>query len=145
MNKAAVYVRSARRSPGPIERQLLRCADAAKREGVLLDPTLTFQDVGVSGNSPPGQRPGYRRMAEVLRSGAVDTLVVNDIHTLSRSVEQLVEVLKLLRAAGIRLIWADGNGLGYAMAERLLLMSLSPCLYLGKPFSYDGAAPRRPR
>lgn len=145
MSKAAVYVRSARPSPEAIERQLRQCAQAAEREGLVLDSDLTYEDVGVSANRPPDQRPGYRRMAEVLRSGAVDTLVVNEICTLSRSVEQLVEVLKLLRAAGIRLVWADGNSFLYGMAERLLLMSLNPYLYLGKPFCYDGAAPQRPR
>lgn len=124
MKQAAVYVRSARSSPATLERQLRRCAQAAKREGFVLDADLTFVDVGLSGNSPPEQRPGYRRMAKVLRAGAVDTLVVSDVSRLSRSVKHLAEVLTWLHEARIRVICADGSCLGRGMAERVLVMSL---------------------
>jgi hypothetical protein len=143
MNKTAVYVRCARESSERIERQLQRCAEVAQRHGLRVDAATTFQDNGRSGKGRAELRPGYRRMTEALRAGLVSVVVVDDIRRLSRSVQELMEILKWFDVAGIRIVSAEKESFLYRSARRLLFMAATGC-YIAKPFAGDAASvPRR--
>ena len=77
------------------ETQLQALADAG------VEPTDIFQDVGISGFVPVGDRPGWTGLDARLRRG--DTVTVAALDRLSRNRVDLVGVVESLHRRGVYL------------------------------------------
>lgn len=105
MKNAALYARTAQASPASIQHQLERCSRAAQQLGLRV--AAQFQDDGVSGRCLPVERPGYRRLEDLLALGNFDVVLVANASRLSRSSMHLAALLEGFRRRGIRVFEAE--------------------------------------
>ena len=100
--KAAIYARysSDLQRDASIEDQVRLCTARIETEGWT--PAATYTDHGVSGAS--SLRPGYQKLLEDARSGAVQVVVAEALDRLSRDQEHIAALYKQLGFAGVRLV-----------------------------------------
>jgi DNA invertase Pin-like site-specific DNA recombinase len=71
--------------------------------GAGVDPTLIFQDEGVSGTKAPGERPGYKRLKKFIEADHVTELYVFELSRLGRDTITTLEELIRLEGLGIKI------------------------------------------
>lgn len=89
-----------------MRRQLDRCIGFATRNGLLVEPSLVFQDIG-SGLEQSRRRPGYRALMGALSAHQAEVLIVDELSRLSRSLPELLATLKELDAIGVQVLVAE--------------------------------------
>lgn len=107
MKNAAVYARTAQACPASLQHQFERCSHAAQRLGLRVAAQSQFQDDGVSGRCVPRERPGYRRLEDLLALGDCYFVLVDNASRLSRSSTHLGVLLETFRRRGIRVFEAE--------------------------------------
>jgi DNA invertase Pin-like site-specific DNA recombinase len=89
------YVRVSREDEQPENQEYAIFRWAAERAHQIVE---VVRDVGVSGALPPAQRPGWRRVLELL--GQADGVVVYALDRVARSLWDLAAVVRELEAGG---------------------------------------------
>lgn len=100
MSKSAIYARCSTNEQFP-ENQIISLKELAKRNND--DVIYEFVDSGQSGIKR--ERQQLNQMIEAARKGKFTTLYVAGIDRLSRSVKDLIEVVDILNAINIRIIF----------------------------------------
>ena len=105
--RAAIYARysSDNQSPASIDDQVRICRAAIERHGWHL--AQVYRDHALSGTST--LRPGYQKLLEDARSGAVDMVVSEGLDRLSRDQADIAVLYKQLSYLDIRL-WTVAEG-----------------------------------
>jgi len=93
--RLVAYVRVSRDDEQPENQEFAIFKWAAERGHQVVE---TVRDVGVSGALPPGERPGWRRVLELLESA--DGVVVYALDRVARSLWDLAAVVKELESKG---------------------------------------------
>jgi len=93
--RLVAYVRISRDDERPENQEYAVYRWAAERGHQIVE---VVRDVGVSGALPPAQRPGWRRVLELLESA--DGVVVYALDRLARSLWDLAAVVRELEARG---------------------------------------------
>jgi len=100
--RAAIYARAAyanKDSNNSINEQIATCQKFIKRKGWTVNHT--YRDEGKS--STTLDRPEFQLMLENAKSRCFDVIVVSGLDRLSRSLEHLVNVEKILNENGVKL------------------------------------------
>jgi site-specific DNA recombinase len=100
--RAAVYARysSDLQRDASIKDQVRACR--ARIDAESWELVATYTDHGVSGATP--LRPGYQKLLEGARAGALDVVMAEALDRLSRDQEDVAALYKHLSFAGVRLI-----------------------------------------
>lgn len=85
-----------------------RDACRAKAESLSLPVVAEYEDAGVSGAFFDHRENLQRALADI-REGRADTLIATELDRLSRDVEHQQKILKMVRAAGGRLVFCEGT------------------------------------
>ncbi len=93
--RLVAYVRVSRDGERPENQEYAIFKWAAERGHQVVE---TVRDVGVSGALPPGERPGWRRVLELLESA--DGVVVYALDRVAHSLWDLAAVVRELEARG---------------------------------------------
>jgi DNA invertase Pin-like site-specific DNA recombinase len=93
--RLVAYIRVSREDERPENQEYAVYRWAAERGHQVVE---VVRDVGVSGALPPGERPGWRRVLELLESA--DGVVVYALDRVARSLWDLAAVVKELEARG---------------------------------------------
>jgi DNA invertase Pin-like site-specific DNA recombinase len=93
--RLVAYVRISRDDERPENQEYAVYRWAAERGHQIVD---AVRDIGVSGALPPAQRPGWRRVLELLESA--DGVVVYALDRVARSLWDLAAVVRELEARG---------------------------------------------
>ena len=113
MSVASIYARNStnEQSPRTIDDQVQCCREKAKDEGYETSDALVFTDAAISG-SEKGlvKRLGYRALLQAIESGQCQAVIVTEFSRLSRDMSETVNIIKLVRRTGVRLI-AIANGI----------------------------------
>ncbi|RWK29821.1 recombinase family protein [Mesorhizobium sp.] len=71
----------------------------------------TYIDAGVSGNSPPHERPGFSKLIDALLSHeTIDYVLVRDLSRLGREIAIVQRTISRIHAAGVQIIYVRLNG-----------------------------------
>lgn len=65
---------------------------------------LIFRDMGVSGAKDPEQRPGYRQVISLIKTGEVEALYLTDLSRLGRDAKGTLQEIWNLQDAGIEVV-----------------------------------------
>ena len=110
MRKAVAYCRTACGAQGDRLSGLHAQTDAigrhAKENGLTVSET--YKDVGVSGATL--NRPKLRKLIADCRAGKVGTVLTQDPDRLSRDLPQLLAILHVFKAEGVRLEFVTQTG-----------------------------------
>jgi len=128
--RVAIYARTAcviKNSDNSISEQIATCRKFINRKGWTI--THTYRDEGKSGITL--DRPEFQLMLETAKSGCFDVIVVSRLDRLSRSLEHLVNVEKILNENEVELCSANE----YPTKTKLLdlILSLSNLNHLTEP------------
>jgi DNA invertase Pin-like site-specific DNA recombinase len=93
--RLVAYIRVSREDERPENQEFVIFKWAAERGHQVVE---AVRDVGVSGALPPGERPGWRRVLELLESA--DGIVVYALDRVARSLWDLATVVKELESKG---------------------------------------------
>ena len=99
---AVIYTRISRDIEGTglgVERQQNECRQLCEREGYDVVEVITDNDISAYSGR---KRPGWERVAELLRSGAVDVLVAWHPDRLTRQPRELEDLVDLLNTAKVK-------------------------------------------
>jgi site-specific DNA recombinase len=100
----AIYVRSASSLPEDVydvDEQRFRIEKFALQDEAQI--VKFYEDLGVSGLSDPQQRPGMSALLEDARKGEFNVLYIARLDRLSRRVEYMVDIVRQLRDAGVKI------------------------------------------
>ncbi|HLM05919.1 MAG TPA: recombinase family protein, partial [Blastococcus sp.] len=89
-----------------VERQVADCQQLAERRGWTVLETLTDNDMSASTGKP---RPGYQRLLTMMRTRAIDAVVVWHVDRLTRRLVDLEEIITICEATGVRLATVTGD------------------------------------
>jgi site-specific DNA recombinase len=101
MTRAAIYCRISDDREGSglgVARQEDDCRALCERRGIDVVETLVDNDLSAYSGKP---RPGYRRLVDMVKAGAVNTIVVWHNDRLTRSPRELEDLVDLVDATGI--------------------------------------------
>ena len=99
--RVALYVNDAWANQ---EQFLRRYADEHLTESTIV---TTYRDNGSPGRTQPTLRPGMREALTAAASGTYDLLLIERLTRISRRLDYVVDVVRQLEAASVRLITAD--------------------------------------
>jgi DNA invertase Pin-like site-specific DNA recombinase len=100
----AIYVRSASSLPEDVydvDEQRFRIEKFALQDEAQI--VKFYEDLGVSGLSDPQQRPGMSALLEDARKGEFNVLYIAGFDRLSRRVEYMMDIVRQLRDAGVKI------------------------------------------
>jgi len=97
--KAAIYARA--HDQHSIESQLLDLRDLATRKGYTISDKCEFIDDNVSGRTL--DRPALSQLREMVKTHAIDMVLVDDPDRLSRNLAHQLLLTKEFEKAGVRL------------------------------------------
>ena len=108
--RIAAYARTStdKQQATSIPDQLRLCREYAERRGGTLVEALAFSDGAKSGST--ASRPGLDRLKAALCRGQVDVILTEDLSRIGRSTGNNDQLLKQIRAYGVRFI-AISDGL----------------------------------
>ena len=109
MTRAVVYARQSLDRSGEgaaVDRQVADCRDLAARRGWTVVDVLIDNDISASTGKA---RPGYARLLEMMRAGAVDNIVVWHVDRLTRRLVDLEEIIGICEATHVRLATVTGD------------------------------------
>ncbi|MFZ8807912.1 MAG: recombinase family protein, partial [Pyrobaculum sp.] len=89
------YIRVSREDEQPENQEFAVYRWAAERGHQIIE---AVRDVGVSGALPPGERPGWQKVTQLLESA--DGVVVYALDRIARSLWDLATVVRELEARG---------------------------------------------
>ena len=95
--KLVGYVRVSEESENPENQKYAIYEWASKKGYQVVD---MFIDVGISGALPPRDRPGFRKVLEVLPNPNIDGIVVYALDRIARSLEELYATIKEIEGMG---------------------------------------------
>ena len=110
MKKAAIYARCAtcyrnsmlQKHNENLDLQINRCKKKAEELGLIVNDNNIYADLGISGLTI--ERPGFRAMQESIQQGTIDTIIIDRLSRLSRSLYQLSEIFAQLKTDNFRLV-----------------------------------------
>jgi DNA invertase Pin-like site-specific DNA recombinase len=105
--RAAIYARSSPDCPLPIEDQVERLQTVAGERGWTV--TQVFTDRPASAKKCLDRRPGEAALAEVMRSGTIDRVLVSSICRVGKSLTDLIAFLEECRSAGVAVYLHEQN------------------------------------
>jgi len=97
-SRAMIYARISRDSEGDgegIERQIFLCQQRADELGLEVVGIESDNDIGASSRSSKKPRPGYDRLIEAIRSGAVTHVLIYSNSRLTRRPRELEDIVDL--------------------------------------------------
>jgi DNA invertase Pin-like site-specific DNA recombinase len=97
--RAAIYARSSPDCPLSIEDQVARLSSIASEHDWKVESVFT--DRPVSAKKGLDRRPGEVALAEVIRSGTIDRVLVSSICRVGKSLTDLIAFLEECRSAGV--------------------------------------------
>jgi site-specific DNA recombinase len=105
---AAIYCRSAT-TGGSVPTQLEACHGFAREHGYLVPDAHVCLDDGQSGATL--ERPGLQRLRELIRTHAIQAVIVPDLARLSRALPHLFQLIDECQRAGIavHVVVSPGN------------------------------------
>src|SRR5665647_1062329 len=109
MSRAVIYARQSLDRSGEgaaVDRQVTDCRDLAARRGWSVVDVLIDNDVSASNGKA---RPGYTRLLDMMRAGAVDNIVVWHVDRLTRRLIDLEEIIGICEATHVRLATVTGD------------------------------------
>ena len=109
MSRAVIYARQSLDRSGEgaaVDRQVADCRELAARRGWTVVDVLIDNDVSASTGKA---RPGYTRLLEMMRAGAVDNIVVWHVDRLTRRLIDLEEIIGICEATHVRLATVTGD------------------------------------
>jgi DNA invertase Pin-like site-specific DNA recombinase len=120
MNKAVIYTRYSSK-PG-LDREDQR-EEFLARLGGKYKIVGEFRDVA-SGTQEIQDRPGLKKLLEVVARGEVEVLLCSDLTRLTGSLS--LEIIGTLQKAGVQIVTADGTQIGFADLLANTLISQIP-------------------
>jgi DNA invertase Pin-like site-specific DNA recombinase len=105
--RAAIYARSSPDCPLAIEDQVERLQTVAGERGWTV--TQVFTDRPASAKKCLDRRPGEMALAEVIRSGTIDRVLVSSICRVGKSLTDLIAFLEECRSAGVAVYLHEQN------------------------------------
>lgn len=108
-----------------IDDQLRRCAAHVQALGGHVDDAMVFSDAAISGSSLV--RPAFERMMALVKSGAIQVIVTEDLSRISRDFADSASVLRDLDWVGCRLI-GIADGIDTAMGGSKLLFGIKSAM-----------------
>jgi DNA invertase Pin-like site-specific DNA recombinase len=97
--RAAIYAQSSPDCPLSIEDQVARLSSIASEHDWKVESVFT--DRPVSAKKGLDRRPGEVALAEVIRSGTIDRVLVSSICRVGKSLTDLIAFLEECRSAGV--------------------------------------------
>ena len=128
--RAAIYARAAcvsKSFDNNINEQIATCRKFINRKGWTI--IHTYRDEGKSGTTL--DRPEFQLMLENVKSRCFDIMVVSRLDRLSRSLEHLVNVEKILNENGVKLCSVNEFQINTKLSD--LILSLSNLNHLTWP------------
>lgn len=107
----AAYARIStdQQNPTSLDDQLRKCAEAAAREQLTIDPELIFIDEAITGKAKgTAKRHGLRRLFDAWEAGAVDRVYADELCRLTRDEADGALLLRRVRETGVAVITNDG-------------------------------------
>ena len=132
--KAVGYIRISQEDENP-ENQRIKIAEFCSANGLEL--VNVFVDLGVSGATPPRERPGYRSMLEYCRACNIKDIVFYDVSRLGRNLEETLYELKRLIEEGYNVwfVYPDFlNRLNDPMMKKFIVSMLA---WFAELYRYD--------
>lgn len=111
MSTAAIYARysTSQQRETSIDDQVRRCRALAVEHGCDVPDSHVYSDSELSGTRKHTEkRAGYQQLLSDLKSGKIDTLVVDEWGRLSRDKLEQAQLERLVEDTGVRVIGADG-------------------------------------
>jgi DNA invertase Pin-like site-specific DNA recombinase len=105
--RAAIYARSSPDCPLSSEDQVERLSSIAFEHGWKVESVFT--DRPVSAKKGLDRRPGEVALAEVIRSGTIDRVLVSSICRVGKSLTDLIAFLEECRSAGVAVYLHEQN------------------------------------
>lgn len=109
MKRAALYVRVStlrQASEGiSIEQQREQLKEFAQQRG--FDVAEVLSDEGLSGGTT--KRPGFQRVLELVRTKAIDAVIVYEISRLTRELRAMLEAVELMQRRGVEFLSLTDN------------------------------------
>jgi DNA invertase Pin-like site-specific DNA recombinase len=105
--RAAIYARSSPDCPLSIEDQVARLSSIASEHDWKVESVFT--DRPVSAKKGLDRRPGEVALAEVIRSGTIDRVLVSSICRVGKSLTDLIAFLEECRSAGVAVYLHEQN------------------------------------
>ena len=88
-----------------IERQLKECQKVARARGWKVSDVLTDNSVSAS----KGGRPAYTQLIDMMKSGAVETVIILRIDRLLRLNDELEQLIQIVEQYPVRVVTAEGD------------------------------------
>jgi DNA invertase Pin-like site-specific DNA recombinase len=105
--RAAIYARCSPDCSLSIEGQVARLSSIASEHGWKVESVFT--DSPVSAKKGLDRRPGEVALAEVIRSGTIDRVLVSSICRVGKSLTDLIAFLEECRSAGVAVYLHEQN------------------------------------